>query len=248
MVFNEKVDNTDHLQFGSYLHRIFELGIKCTKLEELLIIAKEERDNYTFFESRNKEIKNHLMNFLVFAGRVRDNVIATEQSIEIPILDSKGKEVFSTNPKIDLLVQGKRGKILIVDFKTGKNEKTQFELLKDNQLRFYTMVVSESMNIPVNKVSASLMYTKSGRLTNPITYTPQMIASFKKGCIDDVWRLRKKKKLDLAPRLNRFCNWCQFKGLCNLHTKGTVIQENIKAWNQFKEQQKLIQESVENKD
>lgn len=242
LVFNDKVKDTDHLQFGSYLHRVYELGMYCTTVEELLVIAKEERSNYTFFSSRDKEIKKHLMNFLQFANRVRDNVLALEQAVDLPIMDAKGNQVFEMNPKIDLLISGKKGNILIVDFKTGKNEKKQMELLKDNQLRFYVLAVSEMFDLPVSKISASLLYTKSGRLTNPITYTPQSIASFKQRCISEIWNLRKKKKADLTPKLNQFCNWCEFKGLCKIHTRGSVIEENVKTWNEHKAQLKQIVE------
>lgn len=247
MIFNDKLKSTDHMQFGRFLHKVYEDSIFLPTLEEVRKVAEKERPKYKFKEKRDKEIESHLKNFFGFANKVRENVIATEQHMKFILLDEKGEEVVTLNPVIDLIIKGKTGRYLIVDYKSGSSryEKNHFDMLKDTQMRFYSMIISHDLNVSPEKISVAHLYTKSGGFTNPITYSSQMIASFEREVINEVYRIKEIPPNGFKPRINQFCNWCDYKGLCYMHTPRFTIESNLKTWVDHKKQLELIQEAKE---
>ena len=53
--YEEMSKNQDALDFGSYIHRIFELGYEKTSLEDLLTIASECKKDYKITEEKDKK-------------------------------------------------------------------------------------------------------------------------------------------------------------------------------------------------
>ena len=62
--FNDN-KNTDALQFGIYIHKVFEDGYLLKTYEELNELAKSLRNQFTFDKAREKKIEACLRNFRV---------------------------------------------------------------------------------------------------------------------------------------------------------------------------------------
>lgn len=216
----EDESNKDALSFGSYIHKVLELGYKETTLDGLQMIADSERKNYNFSEGYKKSVTGCLKNFLKFNSALGETV-CTEYVYEIM---EEGD--IKLNGIIDRVIRGKNGGILILDYKTSKTEMSEMELFKDSQLQGYVYACSKKFNIPINQIIAGHYYP----LTNNqvfVRYTIGQINSYKKNKIDEVWKIRKMKIDDCTANKNKFCNWCGYKSVCPLFESNETITKRL---------------------
>lgn len=232
-VFNDKTKDADHLQWGSYVHRIFERGENAETIEELRIIAKEERPNYHFHDSRLKSLEKQLSLFFHFNNKIKNNSVGSEINFEIHEDDIN----IVTNGKIDRVVKGTDGRYLVIDYKTGKS-KTRAELMRDIQLTTYVFAVCKLYNTTPDKVKVAHYYTQTGNLVD-LTIPNMIYENVRKKYKSGIWKLRKLKKAELKPCLNEFCNWCGYQGICPLHTDRNLCEQRIEA---YKEKKKILED------
>ena len=214
------ISNTDALHFGSYIHQIFEDGYKSTSLSGLEKVAEENKEKYTFNESYNSKIMPCLKNFLRFNSSLPEDGIP-EQHFDIEI-----SEGITMNGYIDRIIKGKSGGYLVIDYKTSKREKNKVDLYQDPQLKGYVYAVHKLYGVPINQITAAHYYPLTDNLVN-VQYTTNQIHSHVRSVVEDVWRIRKSKKVDLVPMRNQYCNWCSYKSLCPEFTEGFVIQTRL---------------------
>lgn len=214
------------LHFGSYIHKIFEIGIREFTLSGLEQIAIQEKENYKFDEKEytDKKIKKCLQNFLEFNTKLKKSeTIGLELREEFKIDD------FNYVGIIDRLVKSSDGSILVIDYKTSKREKTKMDLYMDKQLVGYAIALSKKLNIPISKITCAHFYPITGNFV-PITYSDTQKSAFLKDVRNLVWSIRKKTKEQFLPIKNQWCNWCPFLYLCPMyHTTEEIsfIRENI---------------------
>jgi RecB family exonuclease len=120
--------NGDSLNFGQYIHKIFEEGTKAGHIKDLEKLAEHHRPTYKISANYNKRIEHCLNNFLRFNSKLTET-LATEFEYEISI-----SEDIKVNGVIDRIVKGSKGGYLVIDYKTSKKEKTRFDLFSDSQL------------------------------------------------------------------------------------------------------------------
>lgn len=203
----ESGNNADAMQFGSYIHKIFELGVSAKTYDELAKIAEEQRPNYTFNDSYNKKVFICLKNFLRFNATLEETV-GTEVDFKVPLLEGTEQRVV-----IDRIIKSKKGNYLIIDYKTSADEKSKLDLFNNDQLKAYTYAASKHFNVPVNRITAAHYYPLTNNFV-PVAYLPGQIHKYVSDVQKDVWDIRKKKKEDFCPRKNEFCNWCGYKDKC----------------------------------
>lgn len=216
--------NQKDLNFGTYIHKIFEDGYQLdTKgLVELSLKLKEQ---YNISDNLDKETEKCINNFVKdFNTKIEGETVGVELHDVIP-LDKEHDINFEF--VIDRVIKGKDGGFLVVDYKTGKKEKSKFDLYRDNQLKGYTYAVSEIFKVPVSKITAALFYPRTGNLV-PIKFQTTDILQWKAKEIKKVWSIRKKNKEAMTvPSANVFCDYCQYKSLCPLHTSKPDIEHRI---------------------
>ena len=214
------LSNTDALHFGSYIHQIFEDGAAASDLKELTQLAEKHKDTYKFAAAYNKKIEPCLKNFL------RLNASFPEVGIAELHFDLDIAEGITLNGYIDRIIKGKDGGVLVIDYKTGKREKSKVELFQDPQLKGYVYAVHKLYEVPLNKITAAHYYPITDTLVN-VQYTSNQIHSHIRSVVDDVWKIRKSKKNDLTPIRNQYCNWCQYKSLCPEFTDNCLIEQRL---------------------
>ncbi len=212
--------NTDALHFGSYIHQIFEDGIQATDLSQLQQLAEENKEKYSFASSYDNKIEPCLKNFL------RLNASLAEVGTAELHFDLEIAEDITINGYIDRIIKGKDGGLLVIDYKTSKREKSKVELYQDPQLKGYVYAVHKLYDVPLSNITAAHYYPLTDTLVS-VQYTTNQIHAHIRSVIDDVWKIRKAKKVDLVPSRNQFCNWCSYKSLCPLFTENCLIESRI---------------------
>jgi putative RecB family exonuclease len=221
------------MQFGSYIHRIFERGIETLTEEALKSIAAEERANYKFEGYSPATVLKCITNFIEFNKRIEGETIGVEFEWEAEFTDG-----LKTVGIIDRVVRAPNGNILLIDYKTSKRPKTSSDLNKDFQAQLYVMVASKLWNKPYNNIMFIHYYPVQDKIV-PIKFFDYSIQNFKSKTIKKVWEIRKAKKEDLKPRINDWCGSCEYKGICPLWASAEEIQRSML------EKEQLIQEHKE---
>jgi len=226
--------NTDALQFGSYIHKVLELGYNSSSLEELRTIAKECRSTYKFPKSRDKGVDKILTNFLRFNSQLHEHV-SSELAFEVEMKDD-----YKMNGIIDRIVKGKTGKYLVIDYKTSKRAATSTDLYKDPQLMMYAYAVSKMYKVPLDEITVAHYYPHMDKLIS-LKYGKTQIGQFLSVLQNKIWEIRKKKKTEFPPTQNMFCNWCQYKDLCPEFGGTTqILEEAIRKEKESRDQSKII--------
>lgn len=214
--------NADALEFGKYIHRIFELGYKSTTFESLKVISETIKSEYKFNSSYLPKIDICLKNFLKFNATLSDTV-ATEGEFSVPILEDA-----SLIGVVDRILKSKFSEeYLVIDYKTSKKEKTRLQLYNDKQLKNYVLYIHKKYNVPVSSITAGHFYPITGNFV-PIKYTDSQIKSHNKYLIEKIWDIRKRKLSDLKPNQNQFCDWCEYKkDMCPIFSDPVQVNNNI---------------------
>jgi hypothetical protein len=186
----------DALQFGSYIHEIFEQGVECTDLRGLQQIAEELRNTYKFGKSYEPKIETCLKNFLRL-----NSSFPEKGQVELSYKQDLG--CVEQVGFVDRIIKGKDGGLLVIDYKTGKREKTKFELFEDSQGMSYVYAAHKIYNVPVDKITFAHYYPLTDNLVT-VKYTPAALSKHNKRIVEDVWNIRKAKKVDLAASENQF--------------------------------------------
>jgi putative RecB family exonuclease len=199
--------NTEALHFGSYIHKVLEDGVNAKTQEELVLISEEVKGSYKVSKKYEGKDLKCFANFLKFNPQLEETV-ATELAFEVPVKDD-----ITLNGIIDRVVKGTDGGYLIIDYKTSKREKSKVELYQDSQLKGYAYAISKLYNVPLSDIVAAHYYPLTDNFVYVQYSAPQINAHVRK-IIDEVWKIRKKKKDEMKPSRNEFCNWCAYKTAC----------------------------------
>jgi len=223
----EQSKNTDALHFGSYIHKILEDGVAATTLAELTNIAEETKKDYSFSETYDPKIEVCLKNFLRFNATLAETV-ATEMVYEV--IYDKEKDI-KLNGIIDRIIKGKDGGYLVIDYKTSKRELKEIDLYQDRQMQGYAFAVHKRLGVPLSEIVVAHYYPLTNHFVT-CKYSPNQIQRYLKEKVDQVWKIRKMKKVDFCAMENQFCNWCGYKDVCPLfnagHTVTTRLEERRK--------------------
>jgi ATP-dependent helicase/DNAse subunit B len=212
--------NTDALHFGSYIHKILEEGYEASTMAELDKLAQHHKENYKFGKSYNKKIEPSLKNFLRLNASLEETV-AVEHGFNIDM----GNDIEIIG-YIDRIIKGKEGGFLIIDYKTGRREKSKTELYQDTQLKGYAFAVHQEFKVPFDKLVCAHYYPVTDNLVT-IKYSESQVAAHMRNVMNDVWKIRKLKGGEFNPCENEFCNWCGYKNVCTIFNDPQEIQKRL---------------------
>lgn len=223
--------NTDALHFGSYIHRVLELGVSSTTVDELVALADEVRGEYSISKKYDGKDLICFSNFLKFNKDLTETV-GLELVYEVNITED-----ISQNGIIDRVVKGNDGGFLVIDYKTSKRQKSKIELYQDSQLKGYVNAISQMYSVPVSKIIAGHYYPLTNTFVH-VQYSAPQIAAHNRSIVDQVWKIRKRKKDEMRPSRNDFCNWCAYKSVCPEFNDPMTCQHKIETLLEQKKEQK----------
>ena len=231
--YNEN-SSKDAMHFGSYIHKIFELGVEAKSEEELWDIAKEQRDKYEFGPEKEKLTGKCITNFFKFNAKLSETV-----SAEL-VFTEQMTDDFTINGIIDRVIKGTTGKYLVIDYKTSKRASTQRDLYRDPQMLMYAAAIHKRYNIPIGDITVSHYYPHLDKLVS-ICYPASQVNSYIKGELKNkIWDIRKRKTTDFPPVTNRFCDWCGYKDICpSFNSKPGVLAKAIDEAKEERQSKKL---------
>tara|TARA_R100000458_G_scaffold1977_4_gene1656 strand:- start:2310 stop:3140 length:831 start_codon:yes stop_codon:yes gene_type:complete len=208
--YNENL-STDALQFGQFIHKVLEDGVDCSAYEDLREIARSVRNQYTFSKEKEALTERSLRNFAIFNSQLT-HTVSTEMnfSVESPCAG------YNINGIIDRIVLGKTGDLLVIDYKTSKRAASKRDLYNDAQMQMYSYAVHKMYDVPIDKITVAHYYPHLDKFV-AIKYSSKHIAVFLNAQKGKVWDIRKRKKVDFHPVINRFCDWCGYKDICPAH-------------------------------
>jgi len=180
--------NEEALNFGSFIHKVLEEGVEADSLDELLTIAEAHKKTYKISFDHRDLTETCLKNFLKFNRQLKETV-GVEFNYTIEIADG-----IESTGIIDRIVQGDKGGILIIDYKTSKREKTRFELFKDGQLMGYAFAVSKEFGVPLDKITCAHFYPRTGNLV-AVRYSKSQVVQHVKNLVGDVWIVTGKQQM-----------------------------------------------------
>jgi hypothetical protein len=212
--------NEDALDFGTYIHRIFELGHTENHISELEKIAENIKKDYKVPLIYKDRITQCLRHFLRFNGGLGETM-AVEHEFSVDLAEG-----IKYNGFIDRIVKGQQGGILIIDYKTSKKEKTRIDLSRDKQLMGYAFAVSQEFKIPLSEIWCAHYYPLTDNLVS-VKYPQSSINMWREREISKVWKIRKKKKDEFPAMQNQFCEWCEYKPLCTAFNDNCTIQTRL---------------------
>ena len=214
--------NTEALHFGSYIHKILEDGVNAKSQEEMILIAEEVKGSYKVSKKYEGKDLKCIDNFLSFNKKL-GNTVGTELVFEVPVKDD-----ITLNGVIDRVIKGEDGGYLIIDYKTSKREKSKVELYQDTQLKGYVYAISKLYKVPISNIVAAHYYPLTDTFVHVQYSVPQINTHLRK-IVDEVWKIRKKKKDEMRANRNDFCNWCAYKTacpeFCTMHEVQAKIEE-----------------------
>ena len=224
--------NEDALNFGSFIHKIFELGYKEKDIKSLLRIAEQERSVYKVPFRENDRMKSCLENFLLWNQKMGETV-STEQVFTLP-LDEKHDINFIG--VIDRVIKGTDGGYLVIDYKTSKREKKKRTLMDDNQLKGYAYAIHKTYDVPYDQIYCAHYYPVTGNFVT-VKFSKFQIERWKKKQTEKVWRIRKKKKDEFWAQENVFCDWCEYKEACPKFQSEQTVCKRIDEQKELKKDQ-----------
>ena len=216
--------NTDALQFGSFIHKIFEDGYQATSLDQLTVIAEEAKKDYKFSDSYLPKIKTCLENFLRFNATLAETV-STEMVYEV-VYDEKKDIKF--NGIIDRVIKGRDGGYLVIDYKTSKRELSDLELYQNRQMQGYALAIHKKLGVPLDNIVVAHYYPLTNHFIT-CKYSANQIKHYIKEKVDQIWKIRKMKKDQFQAMQNQFCNWCAYQTVCPEFHPSIICEERIVA-------------------
>lgn len=219
------------MDFGTYIHRIFELGHGENHITELEKIAENIKKDYKVPLVYKDRIDQCLRNFLRFNNGLGET-IAVEHEFSVDLAEG-----IKYNGFIDRIVKGQQGGLLIIDYKTSKKEKTKLDLSRDKQLIGYAFAVATEFKIPLSEIWCAHYYPLTDNLV-AVKFPQSSINMWREKEINKVWKIRKKKKDDFPAMQNTFCDWCEYKPMCPVFNTDCEVKQKIEEQTKLRDQNK----------
>lgn len=195
------------MNFGSYIHKIFEEGYDAKHVKDLEKLAEQYKATYKVSAQYKAKTRACLDNFMKF-NNLLGETLYNELHFKIDLGDDIIFEGY-----IDRIVKGKNGKVLVIDYKTSKREKTKFDLYNDTQMKGYAFAVHKELGIPISDIMIAHYYPVTNNFVH-LQYSKTHVMNYMRELKNNAWKIRKAKKDDMKASMNDFCNWCNYKDLC----------------------------------
>ena len=166
-------------------------------------------------EERSYEAaKKYLVNYYKKEFDEKNLPLALEQPFVVPLDVKKGEKRLKIGGKIDRVDNLGKGRIEIIDYKTGANVPSQKQIDHDLQLTFYALAANKIIEQPFNKspqdVTLSLYYFDNQKKVSTRRTLAQLRETTK-----EIYEWREKiEKSDFKCSGHFFCENCEYSLMC----------------------------------
>lgn len=187
---------------------------KPLSLSELNTLYRERRVDY----DPDRQIDDQLIDagyrmLSEFVDRHKDDkfdVISTEQPFHFILGNA------AISGYIDRIDRGPDGTIMVIDYKSGKNEVAAKHIANDLQLGVYALAVS-LLYPEEDKIYAELYYLRSGRRKGHL-FTREDLAIVERNLLEKISDLIETDDFKYTPN-SRICSFCDFRKICPVGQK-----------------------------
>lgn len=209
-------EKSPYAEFGSYLHKVFEEIVNGSEPESAL---KSYLSGFEFPSSFLKDIPVFIKNFLRFQNHIAEAKISeTELKFELPV---EGSPVPLLGV-IDLLLGDDNG-VMVVDYKTGKREKSRRLAESDEQMLMYAYAASQLAGVEYRNIRTSLFYVRSGRAV-VVEPKPERVERFIGDCARTALLIKEMPASKARANPGSACSYCDFKGVCPARKRWLAIR------------------------
>ena len=200
-----------YFEYGHYMHKMAELVVEeCISISEASKKAFKEHNK--FGPEYIKRAPGMIRNFEEFQKYIKMSKPINDQAEVEFNLERDG---FKLNGFIDRAITYENDRTLIADYKTSKsnNEIKQKDIHGSKQLMMYVWAYNQITGVPIEKISAMLLYLESGH--KPITkFTPEQVEDYMSSAIRSGQIIKDMKPEDARANINRLCGWCEYRTIC----------------------------------
>lgn len=210
-----KSEPKPHFTLGSAVHKLCELSAWTLPTTPFEVVTEIRKNEQTVVDMLGKLYLTQLYRELSEFFK-RRTIVASELNLQVP----------NRTAYIDCIYQEEKDDktiTVLVDFKTGKREKTQEAVYKDGQLPFYMYMYNEhfqdnliSWN-PPESTYVQYISIKSYNAPTLLSYTvPENISQVTAEAVNREMESAV-KLIEQAefPKKTKWCNWCDYKELCD---------------------------------
>lgn len=210
-----RVPKKPELFFGSLIHEVVQMALKkdpiLPPIEELLAFYKSKWQEEVFSSADEAKQyfawgENMIRHFHNSHKPGLRNIVAIEKRFLIPLGDHQLSGMIDRVDKLPF------GAFEVIDYKTSKQLPSKDNLDRDKQLCIYHLAV-ENLWPEAKDIRLTLYFLKhNSQMTTQ--RRPDEIEEIKKHIIETAGKIE--KETDFPPKINAFCDWCEYGNLCPL--------------------------------
>lgn len=217
------VEYKDYLEFGSYIHYVFEHYIKNKlSLKEASELAIKQFNK--FGNDYKKNIPTIFRHFEEFNKNIYSSEISKED-VELEFnIDISG---FIFNGKIDRNIKYTNEKFLIVDYKSTatRNELNKTEAKSDGQLAKYVYMIHKLYDVPIKNIWGMLFYVLSGNKIL-VSFTEEEVMNHIEESVEIAKKIYSMPPELAKPKITALCSHCEYRNVCQPYQKFLTIKES----------------------
>lgn len=212
-----ETENPDSLALGTAVHAALEYMYHLVKEKDRAPTPEEYADIYrVFMNSAASQGLSDLSLYQHGKDMLKERIDQVSPSEKVLGLELKFElETPNGTPymgAIDKIVELDSQTLVVVDYKTSKTALSQDEADVDEQLSMYDLAASKLF--PGYKTIILVfdyIKLKDQVITHRTKEQRQLFSEFLDAVYNAISTL---KDEDVAPKLNQFCGWCEFKNFC----------------------------------
>ena len=200
-------------EFGKWIHKGLELAVKDNR--DVKDTLREYVNDFKFSTDYLDRVPTILENF----HKRNRNLPAGKTEFEFEMDAGCGVPLVGVIDR--LIVQ--ENKCMVLDYKTGRFQKSRKSLQTDAQLLIYSYAAHQLTDIPYESIHLSLLYLLSGKVLS-ISYQWKDVELFLRKAAEEVHTIQNMPPEKAKPQIHYGCSWCEYRDICEANKKYKSIR------------------------
>lgn len=201
-------------EFGSFVHKIYEHAVLDG--EDPKKLAKKFLEKFKFPHSYLELLPQMIRRWEALNEKIPLGDPEKEFTLDLPGTDIPLVGV------IDRVIEMPNG-LLVVDYKTGRWQKSKRQLKEDPQLTLYSYAASKLYGVKPENITLGLWYTRTGDMPT-VKFTQDQVTKYIHYAGDVANTIRDTPPEDAVAKINNLCNVCDFNDRCETYKKYQILK------------------------